>query len=643
MKPLLFLVLGAAAVAFAAWVYRRRELPVPGRWIPAVLRAAALLLALLLLLDPRLPAGGAGDARWVLVDNSISMTVGPPGAIPWDSARVQAEGLRAEGARVLRFGHALVESAGDSALAAPPTDVRSLLVPGLERAAETGAREVVVLSDLRLKDPVAVRAALERLRLSVRFVSLGSEVRNAGVTELTLPADPGRDQPVEGQVTVFASGASATDSVVVEVREEGRLVWSSRAPAPTAGRVVRLPVALPPPAAVPPDGGEVRYEAHVVLEGDAFEDDDRTVAYAFVDAEEGALVAVSFSPDWELRHLLPTLERASGLPARGFVRAGDGFLPTSSSGDGPPLSAQEVAGRVDEAHVVVLHGLGTGAPAWARQVAADGPRVLVFASDPDGARAAGIVAGAPRAGEWYVDAEPPASALATELSGLPYPALPPFQELLPSGGSDGGSAPLDARLRGVGPPEPVLLLRERADGRVAVAMASGWWRWALRPGLAEEAYRRVWSAVVGWLLAADEGTAGPVRPVARVIEGGAPVAWTGGGVAPLGITVTEGDRVIVDTTLAEPVPSIRTPPLSEGTYAYVARVGSDSVSGRFDVLGASAELRLPRAVLPDSVRPPAGARDDPPGRPLRAHAAPWLILIGLLCGEWVTRRRRGLR
>lgn len=642
MKLLLFLVLGAASVAFAVWVYRRRELPVPGRWIPATLRALALLLALLLLLDPRLPTAVGSDARWVLVDNSISMSVGPPGAVPWDSARVLAEGLRAEGARLLRFGHALVEAAGDSALAAPPGDRRSLLVPGLERAAEMGAREVVVLSDLRLEDPVEVRAALARLGLSARFVPLGREVRNAGVTELALAADPRRDEPVEGLATVFASGASAADSLVVEVREEGRLVWSARAPAPAAGRLVRLPLTLPPPAAAP-DGGEVRYEARVALEGDAFGGDDRMVAYALADSQEGALVAVSFSPDWEFRHLLPALALATGLPARGFVRAGDGYLPTGPGG-GPPLGQQEVAGLAERARLVVLHGLGAQTPAWARRIAAEAPRVLVFASDPDGARAAGIGAGGARAGEWYVGAEPPPSAIARELAGLAYPALPPLRELLRWGGDDGASAPLDARLRGAGAPEPALLLRERPDGgRVAVAMASGWWRWALRPGPAEEAYRRVWSAVAGWLLASEEGSAGHVRPAARVIEEGAPVEWTGGGVWPLGITVTGGGRVVMDTTLAGPAPGMRAPPLPEGTYRYVVRAGSDSVSGRFDVLGASAELWRRRAVLPDTVRPAAGARDEPPGRPLRTYAVPWLILIGLLCGEWVMRRRRGLR
>jgi hypothetical protein len=46
------------------------------------------------------------------------------------------------------------------------------------------------------------------------------------------------------------------------------------------------------------------------------------------------------------------------------------------------------------------------------------------------------------------------------------------------------------------------------------------------------------------------------------------------------------------------------------------------------------------AVVP---APPGRRADDAERRPLRAHPAPWLVLLGLLCGEWVMRRRKGLR
>ena len=206
MELLLFLILGAAGGAFAAWTYRRRELPVPGRWVPATLRAAALALALLLLLDPRLPAAQGRPERWVLVDGSTSMAVPSEaaGTAAWDSARGAAERLRAEGARVLRFGG--TAAAEDSALGSPPTDPRSQLVPALERAAESGAREIVVVSDFRLEDPVAARAAFQRLGVDARFIAVGGEIRNAGLAELTVPGDVEAGAPIRGEVVVFASG-----------------------------------------------------------------------------------------------------------------------------------------------------------------------------------------------------------------------------------------------------------------------------------------------------------------------------------------------------------------------------------------------------------------------------------------------------
>ena len=643
MKLLLFLVLAAVAVAFAVWNYRRRELPVAGRWVPTVLRAAALVIALVLVFDPRLPALGRAPETWVLVDGSVSMGVAAAGQpTAWERALPEAERLRAAGARVLRFGGEPAAPPADSALGAPPGEARTRLVPALERAAESGAREVVVISDFRLEDPVAARAAFDRLGLAARFVPVGEEVRNAGIAELTLPDDLDREQPVEGELAVFGSGAGEGDTLTVEVREEGRLIWSGRVGVPASGRLTRVPLLLPPPSADAGGGGEIRYEATVALADDRFADDDRRVAYAVVDPREGALVAVSLTPDWELRTLVPVLERVTGLPTRGYLRSGDRFLAMGGE-DGPPLGADELADRIRDARLVVLHGVGEGDPAWARDAAGSAARVLLFPRDLEGAAAGGIATGSVRGGEWYLDPEPPTSPLTGELVGLPYPALPPLGDLLPlSGGSD-AAAPLQLRLRGTGPASPALVLRERDGGRIAVALATGWWRWALRPGADEEAYGRVWSAVAGWLLGGEAAPSGRVRPLARLVDAGATVEWTGSTVAPVRVTVYDGDRVVTDTTLSEPARTLRTPTLPPGSYRYVTRAGADSVSGRFDVQGSSAELRHARMQLPDSIAAPPGARADQAGRPLRANPVPWLLLIGLLCGEWVTRRRKGLR
>jgi hypothetical protein len=646
MRLLLFLLAALVAVAYAVWTYRQRELPVAGRWALAALRAGALLLLLLLLFDPSLPAvAGGAVQRWVLVDASASMAVGPAGATPWDSAGRRAVELHGEGARVLRFGGELPPPPLDSALASPAAEPRSLLVPALERAAESGAREVVVVSDLRLEDPVGVRAALGRLGLAARFERVGGNPRNAGVAGLELPADLTAGQAVLGQVTLFASGVGAADSLHVEVREEDRLVWSGVVPAPSEGRTIAVPLRLAAPASAG-GGEEVRYRASVALDGDAFAADDEGVAYAVVDPREGALVAVSFAPDWELRHLLPLLERVTGLPARGYLQTGDRFLPLVSGGEpSPAIGADEMSGRIGDAQFVVLHGVSTRAPEWAREAVAQAPRAVVFASDRETALAAGVRVGPARAGEWYLDTELGPSPLAGELTGLALQRLPPLLEMLPGAGLADGGAPLSARFRGTGPPDPPLVLRQAGGRRTAVVLGTGWWRWALRPGEAEEAYARVWSAVAGWLLAEGPAPAQRLQPTARVVAAGAPVEWTGPArEARLTVMTASGDSVRVDTTLAASPEPLRTPPLPPGSYRYRAVSERDTTGGRFDVRAPASELRHPPMDVPDEIpSPPGRAAEAGERRPLRAHPVPYLVLLGVLCAEWVTRRRKGLR
>ena len=68
--------------------------------------------------------------------------------------------------------------------------------------------------------------------------------------------------------------------------------------------------------------------------------------------------------------------------------------------------------------------------------------------------------------------------------------------------------------------------------------------------------------------------------------------------------------------------------------------------GRFLVDTHSLDMAVPIMTLPpetegDGVE--AGGAAGPPGRPLRTHPLPFLIVLVLMCAEWVLRRRRGLR
>ena len=56
------------------------------------------------------------------------------------------------------------------------------------------------------------------------------------------------------------------------------------------------------------------------------------------------------------------------------------------------------------------------------------------------------------------------------------------------------------------------------------------------------------------------------------------------------------------------------------------------------------DLLPPRDVsLLDGVGGGGEARAGSPGRPLRTHPFPYILLVGLLTAEWVGRRRSGLR
>ena len=85
--------------------------------------------------------------------------------------------------------------------------------------------------------------------------------------------------------------------------------------------------------------------------------------------------------------------------------------------------------------------------------------------------------------------------------------------------------------------------------------------------------------------------------------------------------------------------------LAPGTYAFQAEARGESVGeGRFDVEARTDEMRpparAPEPALDAEASVVAAARG---GRPLRTSPWPYLLLLALLCLEWVGRRRVGLR
>jgi hypothetical protein len=640
IRWVLFLALAGALVAYAFWIYLRVDLAVPGAKRLAVVRAATLVVVLTLLFDVRLPAGGEDgvSTRWVLLDASLSMgAVTPGGTSAWASAVARADQLAASGWHVATFG-------GDPARSSPadpePTEVATLLGPALERAAESGAREVVVLSDHRYEDAVAVRSALETLPLDVRFEEFGEDVPNAGVTRFDVEDFPQPDDPGAAEIEVH--GGVPGEELSVEVYEEERLVATMRTPAPAPGLRARVSVELPPPSGE----GRVRYSASVRLDGDAFAEDDAAVDYAAVGRQEGALVVLSLSPDWEPRYLLPVLRDVTGLPTVGYLRAGpDRFVRAGRAVErGRPVDSVAVRRALTDAAVVVFHGLSGTLDAWTEgQVVRPGRKILMVHDVPS-ASLAGVEVAPPRGGEWYVSDDVPSSPIAGSLAGVSLQGLPPLTDVLVASVAE-GSAPLLVQLRGAGEPAPMLHLAERPTGRVAVALATGFWRWAARD-VGRDAYRRLWSGVVGWLLADQAVLATEPRPARWVVPRGDPVLWNvPADAAGARLVVQARDSVVADTIFPG-TGTVSAGSLPPGAYSYhVEGTGGDTLStGRFDVASASEEMLPVPAVPPEpSRRAGVGGVDARPGTPLRTLPWPYLLVIALLCGEWIGRRRSGLR
>jgi hypothetical protein len=171
--------------------------------------------------------------------------------------------------------------------------------------------------------------------------------------------------------------------------------------------------------------------------------------------------------------------------------------------------------------------------------------------------------------------------------------------------------------------------------------ADGLWRWAFRGGSSEQAYRALVASVVDWLVAAREPTGGAARPVNSVVPRGRPVSFArvaGDTVRALPVRLQQegGAAVMVDTLRFGP-DGLGALWLAPGTYRYRLEDGG---AGRVIVEPWSAEW-FPAPITLQQQEAVAARADGTRG--LRERW--WLYALGVLalCGEWVVRRRRGLK
>ncbi len=604
------------------------------RWAPGALRGAALALVLLLLLNPALPGPdpalerGEVPTHWVVVELHPSLAALLPDSEAGDPAAPRLlDGVVAEARARLSGdpGAALALVGGGPVEAVPPDRLEGLgpealtaregdLSRALLRLVEAGARQITLLSPLR--DPSgALEGLLADFPVPLEVLAVGPPVRNAAVAALELPDRSPPGVPVEGAVVVAGEGGGPGDSVEVVVEVAGVVRHRERVPLPESGARSRVPFTLPASVvtASPADtAAGVVVEARTSLDGDRFLHDDRLTGTLAAAPAQPTLVLVSLTPDGEPRVLLPLLERSTGLRGEGWIRmAGDRFVELGGAGLAVRTAAAgEVAARGAGARLLVVQGPDPLPEPWAGVVAGH-PRVLRLTG-------AGGLPGAAPDPRWRPDPDLPSSPLSPFLVGVLPPGgaatLPPLA-LAPAALPGAGVGPAGLSLRPVlrmrapagagaqGPLDAVLAGEEVVTGpegesarRLVVVAGAGYWRWPARGGAGAAFHRALFGGAAAWLL---HGSTPAV--------GGAPEPTPSTGAGPTPIPASASFEGLAPRALLVP-PGDPPPPPAVGLAAG------------------------PRAEVAAS-----------PGRPLRSHPLPWILVALLLCGEWVLRRRMGLR
>ena len=635
MLKISLLVLGIlTAIAISAFTYLRHEPAGRGRSILIALRAASLTLIMLLLVDPRMRASGnrAAESR-VVVDASLSMQMG--GA--WERAVNDAS--LAQG-RVLLAGSEVRSVTLDSLRNITPGMGSSSVLPALQSAAEANAGRVVLITDGAIDDAAEVARWLPALGLSLDIRNVGgSVIANRALSDVEAPVWAEAGKPLSFRIRRASSGAPATGAVVV--RQDGNVV--ARTEADTVSFI----------ASGPNEGGVVRFDVAYETP-DSIPDDDLRSVYVFISDKPAGVAIVSFDPDWEPRFLHPVLEAALGLPVRTFLRMPAGIYVRGGGGleAGTRADENDVLRAVNEADLLVLHGLTSAAPEWAQNFARTARRLIVFPGDA-GLEHPVQTSGAVEA-DWYVSSELPASPITSLLAGMDMGAVPPLNSLQSTTLAENAWTPLHGGRTPRGGQSPLVAAEERGGRRWAVALGRGYWRWAFRGGSAHDAYARLWGALAGWVVQDRAQVAGAsIRPVERAVARATPLRWVAPGVAAdsFVLMMAGADALATRATLiAERGDTAVSAALAPGHYTYDIRAfsGGDEVarsSGPLTIETYSPEFIRHVVDLDELRRAPTALAGvgRARGRPLHTYAWLYIVLTALLCAEWILRRRWGLR
>jgi hypothetical protein len=587
------------AIALAAFTYFRLERLDRRAIGPFVLRALAGSALALLLVNPGCAARPAARRPLVLLDGSLSMA---QRSDAWRAARARADSL----GEVRLFG----DDGPDDSL---PGRGRSRLGPAL-RAAAALDRPIVVVTDGELEDVAEIPAdLLQRPAIEVRA---RDSIPDVALVSVEAPSRLTVGDSLRLDVTLRAAG-SARDSVLVEVLldDAGRSRLARRAVRLRDGEG-RATLRTSTRGLVP---GEHVLAIRLVDAADGEPRTDERLAHLVL-VETPGIVLVADPGDWDARFLFRAVRDVAQLPLRGYVRLGDRWR---SMADLTEVGGDAVQRAVRGADLVIAKG--TAATLAARSPA----RGVWFW--PSGAT------GPVEAADWYL-APTPSSPLAAAFAGLPVDSFAPAVQLTAQDVPAGAWVALTAQQGRRGAQRPAWFGYESGRRRRVVTAADGLWRWSFRGGSSEQAYRGLVAATVSWLLAAADSTTAPARLVRAVAQQGRPLVfeWTGSG-TPQAVPVSWSGTASGSDSLRFDGAGRAELRLGPGTYRY-------RLAGAYE--GVAAVETYSDEWFPRAVTVTAQGGTPALGRERRsARDRPWLLGIAVLalCGEWLARRRLGLR
>jgi len=594
-----YLLIAVLSVALAALTYRRFEALASPAWAAMAFRAVVWGALGLLLLNPGC-AGPADRLRpVVLLDGSLSM------ASSTDGWRAAVDTARALG-EVRWFGD--VRPATDS----QPERGRSELAPALAAASASG-RRVMVVTDGEVTDPGDIPTDL--LRSSGIVLLPRPPIRDLAVTQVSAPARITAGDSLTVTADVRLDGTGSADSAVVELSLVGKLLGR---------RVVRVAPGASVPATFTVGSRGIPAGTHflraaIVGAADAEPRDDARLVAVLVSATPG-VVLLANPGDWDARFLYRTLREVADLPVKGYVRLeADRWRGMDDLKEVPEAVVRAAARGAD---LLVLRGASAGLEADTR---ARG--VLRW---PEGTGDA--------AGDWYLTPTP-GSPLAMAFFGVAAESLPPATGTVPLAPAATDWVGATAQLGRRGVARPVFVGHREGRRRILTVGIEGMWRWAFRGGPSAEAYRATFATAISWLLASPDSAGVAARLVRPVVDQGMPLVFVrlDDSLSALPVAI-EGPGGARSDTLRFGGDGFASLWLLPGSYQF--RLGGRGGAGVAAVDTWSREWLRQPVVVGRQPLPAAGS-----GARRSARDLPWLYLLLLLAlaGEWVARRRLGLR